>query len=125
MQRSTRKTNMHQHAIKLFDRLRYTLIDGSQEESGTCTATGRQRDSDVVLLPRLRQTLRELNPDITDKVIDDAIDQLIEDRSLRSLARANKEIYDLLKDGIKIDVRSNQNENTSGKTYKDAHKTVQ
>src|SRR5438067_2356759 len=101
MQRSTRKTSIYQHAIKLFDRLGYTLIDGSQEESGTCVATGRQRDSDVVLLPRLRQALHELNPDVTDKVIGEAITQLMDDRSLRIPARANKEIYDLLTDGIK------------------------
>ncbi len=124
MQRNTRKTNMYQHAIKLFDRLGYTLIDGSQEESGTCAATGRQRDSDVVLRPRLRQVLCELNPDITDKVIDEALAQLVDDRSLSTPERANQDVYKLLKDGIKINVHSNQDESTSEQVYKDTHKTV-
>src|SRR5262245_3328196 len=102
MQRSTRNTGIYQHAIKLFSRLGYTLIDGSQEESRVCAATDRQSDSDVVLLPRLRQALRELNPDLTDKVIREAIDQLVDDRSLRTSERANHEIYNLLKDGVKV-----------------------
>lgn len=63
---------------------------------------GRETTSEVVLVPRLRQALEKLNPDLPAEAIADAIEQLTRDRSAMSPAVANREIYKLLKDGVKV-----------------------
>lgn len=103
MQRSSSDAVTRQHAIQQFTRLRYTIIDGSQEEHGICTATGRQSIAKVVLWSRLRAALRALNSDSTDELIEAAIGVLMDNRSLVSLTHANEQVYVLLKDGIKLD----------------------
>src|SRR6266487_7146050 len=105
MQRISSDAVIRQNAIKQFIRLGYTFIDGSQEEHGPCSATGRQGSSEVVLLPQLRKALRTLNENCADELITVASDALTDSRSLLSLAHANEELYALLKDGIKVDAR--------------------
>jgi len=63
---------------------------------------GRETTSEVVLIPRLRQALEKLNPDLPAAAISDAIEQLTRDRSAMSPAVANREIYKLIKDGVKV-----------------------
>ncbi len=129
MQSISSEAVIRQHASQQFARLGYTLIDGSQEERGPCTATGRQSASEVVLLPRLRAALQALNPDSSNALIDKAIEALTDNRSLLSLARANEQIYALLKDGIKIDARgqlvTGENAEQATKARQDTHKTLQ
>src|SRR6266487_3773635 len=128
MQRSSSESVTRQHAMEQFARLGYTIIDGSHEEHGPCTATGRQRAGEVVLLPQLCNALCTLNQDCADELIEAAIDALTEYRGLFSLAHANEQIYTMLKDGIKIDARGqlvtgdNESEN---KGIEDTHKTLQ
>jgi type I restriction enzyme, R subunit len=105
MQRRVRDNSIHQHALRLFERLGYTIIDGSQEEEGSCIATGRRSASDVVLWQRLRNSLQRLNPDCSEELIDKAMQALTEDRGLSSLVHANRDIYVMLKDGVKLDAR--------------------
>jgi type I restriction enzyme, R subunit len=127
MQRSSSDAVTRQHAIQQYARLGYSIIDGSQEEHGSCTATARQSTSEVVLLPRLREALRTLNQDCTDELIEAAIDALTDNRSLFSLAHANEQIYAMLKDGIKVDARgqlvTSDNEGENQGT-EDTHKTL-
>ena len=65
---------------------------------------GREHQGQVVLISRLRKALENLNPDISSDGIDEAVDIITKDRSSLSPARANKEIYDLLKNGVKVEV---------------------
>lgn len=111
-----------QHAIRQFNNLGYTIIDGSQEEQGNCSATGRQDLSEVILMPQLRAALKTINTDCSDEQIDAAIEKLTEGLSLVGVARANEQIYTMLKDGIKLDTRR-QAGNVQGKRQ-DAHKTL-
>src|SRR5947209_7306006 len=105
MQRRVRDNSIRQHALHLFEQLRYTIIDGSQEEDGLCAATGRRSASEVVLWQRLRDALRKLYSGCSDELIDKAMKVLTEERSLSSLVHANRDIYAMLKDGIKLDAR--------------------
>ena len=126
MQSISSEAAIRQRACQQFDGLGYTLIDGSQEEHGPCSATGRRSAGDVVLLPRLRAALQALNPDIPATLIDKAIEKLTESRSLFSLAAANEQIYALLKDGIKVDTRLGTGaEQSSQDARQDTHKTLQ
>ena len=63
---------------------------------------GRQTKSEVVLTPRLQPALQRLNPTATQEAITKAIEELTHSRSLMSSVKANREIYTLLKDGIRV-----------------------
>ena len=99
-------------------RLRYSTANCFNEQVGTTNSTlGRETTADVVLVPKLRAALQKLNSDVADDVIQLAIEELTRDRSAMSLAQANREIYKLLKDGVRV---SFQDEDGS-----EAHETVQ
>src|SRR5216683_3182240 len=133
MQSSSSSALVRQRAIQHFSRLGYTIIDGSQEEHSSCSATGRQNTSEVVLWSRLRKALHTLNPDCTPAQIEKAIDGLTDGLSLVGLAHANEAVYARLKDGIKIDARgqivtsdnTNNTDHANGnRATEDTHKTV-
>jgi len=65
---------------------------------------GRETKGEVVLVPRLRAALARLNPALPPEAITAAVDELTRDRSAMSLEAANREVYHLLKEGIKVSV---------------------
>jgi len=71
---------------------------------------------DVILEKRLRSALRRLNPDLPDKAIDDAVYKL-KKVEYPNLELANKEIYQMLRDGIKVNVED-RDKNLRGKFVK-------
>ena len=108
---------VEQPAIALFGKLGYSTANCFNEQVGTTNSTlGRETTADVVLVPKLRAALQKLNPDIANDAIQLAIEELTKDRSAMSLAQANREIYKLLKDGVRV---SFQDEDGS-----EAHETV-
>src|SRR5258707_4846388 len=128
MQRSNRDSSaILRRALAIFNDLKFTVLDGSQEESGTCTETGRAGLHEVVLLPRLCAALRELNPNLAESIIDRAIYKLIEGegrgRGPGELLKANQEVHNLLRAGVKIDVLPG--ESAASEVYQDRQKTVQ
>ena len=58
----------------------------------------------MVLVSRLRAALERLNPALPPEAITAAVDELTRDRSAMSLEAANREVYLLLKEGIKVSV---------------------
>ena len=70
------------------------------------SALGRETESEVVLVARLRPALERLNPDAGEVAVEQAIEELTRDRSRMSPAAANREIYGLLKDGVRVIVPS-------------------
>ena len=74
---------------------------------------GRETKSEVVLTSRLRPAFRRLNPDASDAAVDAAIEELTRPRTAMSLPAANREIYDLLKDGVKVTVTDPDDEGES------------
>ena len=65
---------------------------------------GRETKGEVVLVSRLRAALERLNPAPPPEAITTAVDELTRDRSAMSLEAANREVYLLLKEGIKVSV---------------------
>jgi type I restriction enzyme R subunit len=63
---------------------------------------GRETKGEVVLVSRLRAALERLNPALPTKAIPAAVDELTRDRSAMSLEAANREVYLLVKEGIKV-----------------------
>ena len=97
---------VEQPAIKLFAALGWQTVNAYDE---TFTPTGgvplgREAKRDVLLLARLRPALQRLNPHLPPQAIDLVIEELARDRSALSAANANREVYELLKDGVRISV---------------------
>ena len=63
---------------------------------------GRESQQEVILINRLRIALERLNPSLPPVAIEDAIKELKRDRGAMSDVKANREIYQLLKDGIQV-----------------------
>ena len=55
-----------------------------------------------MLTDRLRQALERLNLNATSDAIDTAIQELTQSRKVMTPIEANREIYNLLKDGVKV-----------------------
>jgi type I restriction enzyme R subunit len=56
----------------------------------------------VVLISKLKPILQRINPDSPEVAIDEAIKVLMQDRSVMGMVSANREVYDLLKNGALI-----------------------
>ena len=94
---------VEQPAIALFAELGYETKNVFHERFGGTTATlGRETSNEVVLIPRLRVALEKLNPGIASDALTSAIEALVQDRAAMSPAQANREVYRLLKDGVKV-----------------------
>ncbi len=65
---------------------------------------GRETRAEVVLVSRLRPALEKLNPNLPAEAFDLAIEELIRDRSRMSLAQANREICQLIKNSVKVKI---------------------
>ncbi len=66
--------------------------------------TGRSSEEEVVLISILRQKLGELNPQLPEAAIDEAVAKLTERRTNMSDVQANKELYSLLCDGVPVTI---------------------
>lgn len=72
------------------------------------SALGRETKGEVVLIERLRPVLERLNPDLPPEAIHQAMDEIIRDRSVMSLVEANRQIYRILKDGVRVSLPSTE-----------------
>ena len=95
---------VEQPAIGLFAELGWTTVSAMEETFGATGTLLRETKGEVVLVPRLRAALERLNPALPPEAITAAVDELTRDRSAMSLEAANREVYLLLKEGIKVSV---------------------
>ena len=108
--------------MDLLDSLGWTIKDGYHEVFGIRDAMnrvstetnhstfGRETSAEVVLVKSLRASLARLNPHVSESSIDKAIEEITKERRAMSLVQANKEVYQLLKDGVKVDTKENPEE---------------
>ncbi|WP_166879088.1 type I restriction endonuclease subunit R [Salinibacterium sp. ZJ450] len=91
-------------SMELLEQLGWTPLDAFQETLGRQGTLGRDSQHDVVLTHRLRLAMRKLNlENVPDASINDAIEALTKDRSILDRVRANREVYDLLRDGYRAE----------------------
>ena len=107
-------TLVEQTAIALFRDLGWDYANCFHEfEQLGGSLLGRQSKSEVILESRLRPVLQKLNPALPAEAFSQAIEEISRDRSLMSPVQANREVYNLLKDGVKVIVANdNGNETT-------------
>src|SRR3990170_781166 len=112
----TEELLVEQPAVDLFVELGWATVSASEESFGSAEPSpqpspsgrgswlGRETKSEVVLIPKLRAALERLNPELPADAINSAIDELARDRSAMSLAAANREVWELVRDGVKVPV---------------------
>ena len=104
----TEDKQVEQPAIDLFSDLGWQAINAYQEELATTESTGtlgRETRDEVVLKSILEKKLTEFNPDIPGEQIEYVLKELTRDRSSMHPVRANKEIYELMRDGVDVEFR--------------------
>ncbi len=95
---------VEQPAIQLFAAMGWETMSALDEVMGPTGTLGRETTAEVVLVSRLRAALERLNPTVPPEALAIAIDTLTRNRSTMSLVAANREVYDLLKNGISVSV---------------------
>jgi len=99
---------LEQTTLALFRQMGWDTVNCMDEVFGGTPASkgkpnlGRETTGEVVLRQRLLAALRKLNPDLSVEALQQAIDILTRDRSALSAVEANREVYRLLKDGVKV-----------------------
>ncbi|MBI3920622.1 MAG: type I restriction endonuclease subunit R [Armatimonadetes bacterium] len=94
---------IEQPAIELFHSLGWETVNCFHEfEQSGGSPLGRETPTEVVLFSRLRPALERLNPDLPRGAVEAAIEELTRDRSAMSTVQANREVYRLIREGVKV-----------------------
>lgn len=94
-------------AIEIFEELGWDHIN-AYGETFPDSLLGRETPAEVVLVSRLRPVLEKLNNDLPSEAVDQAIEALLQPRHLMTPVAANREVYDLLKNGVKVETRTEE-----------------
>ena len=103
---------VEQPSIALFSELGWQTLNCYEEQFGENGLLGRNNRGEVVLVRHLRAALLKLNSDVPDSAIDSAIDELVRDRSAMSPIAANEQVYQLLREGVKVNTGSDDEDAT-------------
>jgi len=95
---------VEQPAIALFGALGWKTINAYGEFDHGTSILGRETKAEVILKSHLRLALLRINPDVAVESIHQAIEELTRDRSRMSAVAANREIYLLLKSGVRVPI---------------------
>ena len=95
---------VEQPAIALLGELGWETVNAYHEFDHGASTLGRANRAEVILTTLLRPALQRLNPNAPSEAISQAIEELIRDRSRMSMAAANREIYHLLKNGVRTTI---------------------
>ena len=88
--------------IALLAELGWQTVNAYSEFDHGASTLGRETRSEVILTARLRPALQRLNPNMPPEAIEQAIEQLTRDRSRMSMVAANRAIYNLIKNGVRV-----------------------
>jgi type I restriction enzyme R subunit len=93
---------LEQAAIQLLADIGWRAVNAYNETYGQQGTLGREHRGEVVLLRELRAALRRLNPGAAGSALDAAVEALTRDRGVLGMTQANREIYQLLVQGVKV-----------------------
>jgi type I site-specific restriction-modification system R (restriction) subunit len=91
-------------AISLLADLGWETVNAYHEFDHGASSLGRETRAEAILTARLRKALQRLNPDAPIDAISQVIEELARDRSRMSMTAANRELYHLLKNGVRVPV---------------------
>ena len=84
----------------------------NHEDFGPDSLLGRESDRDVVLTRALREKLAALNPDLPDEAYEDAVRRITATAVSQTIVAANREQYDLVRDGVQVTYRDQEGKPT-------------
>jgi type I restriction enzyme R subunit len=93
---------IEQPAIVLLSQLGWSVKNCYHESFGENSILGRETSSDVVLRTKLLPALNRINPSIPQEALQMAYDELIRDRTAFSPTEANRQVTELLKNGVPV-----------------------
>ncbi len=97
---------VEQPAIKIFQSLGYSYLNCYHETFGINSTLGRETSSEVMLKSKLKTALQKLNTALPEEALEKAIEVISTDRSILNPAIANKDVYKLIKDGVKVSYKN-------------------
>ena len=103
--RYTEDQLVEQPAIALFEELGWAHVNAMQETVGPEGMLGRDNRAEVFLNQPLRAAIERLNPEAPAESIELAVIEVTRSRAAMHYARANQEIYTLLRDRVEVSVR--------------------
>jgi type I restriction enzyme R subunit len=92
-------------AIGLLASLGWTTANLYHETFGVDGTEGREAEHEIILKRRLRAALEKLNPGLPGDAYTQAIDELMRDRSTQISVNANRDLYRLLRERVKVQIR--------------------
>ncbi|MBU1209492.1 MAG: type I restriction endonuclease subunit R [Proteobacteria bacterium] len=95
---------IEQPAIELLQKLGWEHINALHENLGPSGTLDRDNQSEIILQSRFRIAFKRLNPDLPPEAYTLAFEELTRDRSRLSMPAANREIYQLLRNGVKVHI---------------------
>lgn len=110
---------IEQPTIALFSSLGWQTANCFDETFGPFSTLGRETTNDVVLVQRLMAAIKHMphNQRLPHEALQMALNELTRDRSLMSIARANREVYQLLKEGVPVSYRNEKGEDIFDRVY--------
>ena len=87
----------------------------NHEDFGPDSLLGRASDRDVVLTRPLRERLAALNPDLPAEACDDAVRRITATTVSQTIVAANRDKYDLLRDGVPVTYRDARGRRVRGR----------
>jgi len=97
-------------SIEVLEELGWTHEDCFDEFISGESTLSRGSRSEVVLVDRLLKALTKLNPQLPEEALVKAAEEVASDRSAMSLAAANQQVYELIKAGVKVSYRNDDDE---------------
>ena len=114
----TEQELIEQPAIELLKELGWEHINALYETLDPSGTLGRDNQSEIILQSRLRNAIKRLNPDLPSEAFDLVYEELTRDRSRLSMPAANREIYQLLRNGIKVHLPDSEGEEEKVETVR-------
>jgi len=110
MKKAISESDVEEFALSVLENLGYEIARGDREEYLPGGALALRNDyNEVVLVERLRQALRKINPSASDEAIEQAIKQLLRIGG-QKLIVDNETFHKMLVDGVDIAVRKGSEE---------------
>lgn len=109
---------VEQATMEVLASLGHATASASDEVFGAGGTLGRESPREVVLVARLRAALVALNPAAPAVALDLAVDELLRDRVAMGAAAANREVYRLLTEGVKVALKDERTGDTELRTLR-------
>ena len=110
MKKAISESDVEEFALSVLENLGYEIARGDKEEYLPGGSLALRNDySEVVLIERLRNALRRINPSASDEAIEQAIKQLLRSESQKLLVD-NETFHKMLVDGVDVAVRKGSEE---------------